>query len=74
MGVQKFVTFPDAEKALFEFNPDNAYYQRVAELWRTARYLSPPQKIKRGLVLFKTLEEMQESKNREKNMSLMNNE
>lgn len=34
--IQRFRTFEEAEKAGWCFNPDAAYMQRVAELWKFA--------------------------------------
>ena len=56
MPVQKFKTFEEAEKALWNFHPDEAYYARVAELWDFANKLNPisyPQ----GIFKFRTIEE-----------------
>jgi hypothetical protein len=56
MPIQKFKTFDDAEKALWNFHPDDNYYRRVAELWDFANKLNPITHP-RGIFKFKTIEE-----------------
>jgi hypothetical protein len=56
MPVQKFKTFEEAEKALWNFQPDDAYFARVAELWEFANKLNPIS-YPRGIFKFKTIEE-----------------
>jgi hypothetical protein len=56
MPVQKFKTFEEAEKALWNFYPDEEYYARVAELWDFADKLNPiscPNRVFK----FRTIEE-----------------
>ena len=54
MPVYKFKTFEDAERALWNFSPDEHYYQRVAELWHFANKLDPIV-YPMGVFKFKTL-------------------
>ena len=56
MPVQKFKTFEEAERALLNFQPDEAYFARVAELWEFANELDPIS-YPRGIFKFKTIEE-----------------
>lgn len=56
MPVYKFKTFEEAERALWNFHPDEAYYSRVAELWNFANKLSPVS-YPRGIFKFRSLEE-----------------
>ena len=41
MPVYKYKTFEEAESALWNFRPDEAYFSRVAELWNFANKLCP---------------------------------
>lgn len=61
MGIQKFKSFEDAERALWCFKPDAAYYKRVAELWEMANRLCPPN-FPRGIFKYKTIEEANKDK------------
>ncbi|MDQ1352381.1 MAG: hypothetical protein QG657_2687 [Acidobacteriota bacterium] len=56
MPIQKFKTFEDAEKALLNAYPDDAYFARVAELWNFADKLNRISYPK-GIFKFKTIEE-----------------
>jgi hypothetical protein len=56
MPVYKYKTFEDAERALWNFFPDEAYYDRVAELWEFANQLSPIT-YPRGIFKFRTIED-----------------
>lgn len=56
MPVQKFSTFEDAEKALVINEPNEAYFKRVAQLFKFANKLNPI-KWPKGIFKFKTIEE-----------------
>lgn len=56
MPVDKFKNFEEAERALWNFNPDEAYFKRVAELWAFADQLNPIIYSK-GILKFRNLEE-----------------
>ena len=56
MPVQKFKTFEEAEKALLNPYPDDAYFARVAELWNFADKLNRVS-YPRGIFKFRTIEE-----------------
>lgn len=57
MPVYKYKTFDDADKALWNFNPDKEYYKRVEELFEFADKLSNI-KYSKGVFKFKTFEEV----------------
>jgi hypothetical protein len=56
MPITKYKTFEEAEKALYCFNPDNNYYDRLEKFFQIATDLYPP-KAKRGIIKFRTFEE-----------------
>jgi len=56
MPIHKYKTFEDAEKALWNFNPDEKYYEGVAELWKFANELNPISYPK-GIFKFRSIEE-----------------
>lgn len=56
MPIYKYRTFEEAEKALWNFNPDEAYFKRVAELWDFADKLCPI-RYPQGVFKFKSIEE-----------------
>ena len=62
MPIYKYKTFEDAEKALWNFHPDEKYFKKVADLWNFANKLSTIQYPK-GIFKFKNLKEA--NKNRE---------
>ncbi|NIU02164.1 MAG: hypothetical protein GWN01_15050 [Nitrosopumilaceae archaeon] len=59
MSIYKFRTFEDAEKALWNFHPDEGYYERLRDLWDFADRLNPIEYPK-GIFKFKTLQEANE--------------
>jgi hypothetical protein len=56
MPIYKYKSFKDAEKALWNFKPDEKYFERVAELWEFANELNPIS-YPRGIFKFKNIEE-----------------
>ncbi len=56
MPIYKFKSFEEAEKALWNFDPDENYYQKIAKLFQLGFRLSPPQ-CRRGIFKFKNFEE-----------------
>lgn len=56
MPIYKFKSFEDAERALWNFNPDTGYYLQVSKLFELGFRLSPPQ-CRRGIFKFRSLEE-----------------
>lgn len=55
MGIQKFESFEDAERALWCFEPDEQYYKRVRELFALASRLNPP-RFPQGVFRYESLE------------------
>ncbi|MBI1930716.1 hypothetical protein HYR99_41530 [Candidatus Poribacteria bacterium] len=56
MPVYKYKTFEEAESALWNFHPNAAYFNQVAELWKFANQLCPityPQ----GIFKYRSIEE-----------------
>lgn len=41
MGITRFKSFEEAERALWVFEPDNAYYQRIRDMFELAERLCP---------------------------------
>jgi hypothetical protein len=56
MPVYKYRSFEEAERALWNFRPSEAYFQEVAELWRWADALCP-MRYPRGVFKYRTFEE-----------------
>lgn len=61
MSVQKFKTHAEAEQALWCFNPDKEYYERVRQLFRLANRLCPPD-FPHGVFKYRTIEEANKAK------------
>ena len=56
MPVYKYKSFEEAQRALWNFAPDEEYYRTAGELWDMANRLVPPA-FKRGIFKFRTIEE-----------------
>lgn len=56
MPVQKFKNFEDAERAVVINEPNEAYFKRVAQLFRFANKLNPI-KWPKGIFKFRTIED-----------------
>lgn len=57
--IYKFKTFDEAQKNIWNVEPDEEYYKQIRLLSAMAFTINPPQ-CKRGLFLFKTIEEANE--------------
>ena len=58
MPVQKFKTFEEADRALWCFEPDAAYYKRIEKLFKLAHELYHPEYPK-GVHKYKTFADAQ---------------
>jgi hypothetical protein len=56
MPIYKYKTFEEAERALWNFHPDETYFRKVADLWSFANRLSPIS-YPTGIFKFRSLEE-----------------
>ena len=56
MPVSKFRTYEEAEKALWNFEPDEAYFQRVVRLFEFAQKLNPVH-YPHGVFKYKSIED-----------------
>ena len=56
MPIYKYKTFQDAEKALWNLEPDENYYKHASELWEIANQLSPVT-YPRGIFKFRNIED-----------------
>lgn len=56
MPIYKYKSFEQTERALWNFQPDAAYYKKVVALWAFANRLRPI-KYPRGIFKFRTIEE-----------------
>ena len=56
MPVFKYKNFKQAEQALWNFNPDQNYYNRIAEFWKLAERLRPI-KYPNGILKFHSIQE-----------------
>lgn len=54
MPIYTYTSFEEAEKALWNFNPDKAYYKKISHLFEVAFSLSP-HKCEPGIQKFKSI-------------------
>ena len=54
--IQKFSTFEEADEALYCFEPDQEYFERVARLWDFVDTLYPRQ-CARGIFRYRSIQE-----------------
>jgi len=57
--IYKFKTFEEAQKALWNSEPNEEYYKQIKALFTMAFTINPPQ-CKHGIFAFKTIEESNE--------------
>ena len=61
MPVYKYKTYQEAERALWNFNPDKAYFKKIHELFIMADKMNPVIYPK-GIFKYKTLDEAQKQR------------
>ena len=61
MPVYKYKTFEKAQRALWNFHPDENYFKQVSDLWDTADKLCPI-RYPRGVFKFKSIKEAQKQR------------
>ena len=57
--IQKFSTFEEADKALYCFEPDQRYFERVARLWDFVDWVCP-RTYACGIFRYRSIEEANE--------------
>jgi hypothetical protein len=55
-NIQKFRSLAEAEEALYCLEPDQVYFERVAQLWGLVDRLCP-RKYARGIFRYRSIEE-----------------
>jgi len=55
-GIQKFSSFEEADDALYCFEPDQEYFERVARLWNFVDRLCP-RDYARGIFRYRSIDE-----------------
>lgn len=56
MTIQKFKTFEEAQSQLWDFNPDQKYYNSISELFNLANFLKKPV-CEKGIHKFRTFKQ-----------------
>ncbi len=62
MPIYKYNSFEEAERALWNFLPNEAYFHRVAELWEFANKLAP-MSYPKGIFRYRNIEEANRQSN-----------
>jgi hypothetical protein len=62
MPTFKYKTFEEAERAFWNFHPDESYFHKVSELWQFADKLCPISYPK-GIFKFRSIEEANKQRN-----------
>jgi hypothetical protein len=62
MTVTKYRTFEEAERALWEFNPDDDYFRKVAAMFELMGKIQPKPAFRKGLFKYRSIEEADRDK------------